>query len=662
MRVEKITTFRKDNPFSQFRAENMGNDLWRLYVPGPLEKLLNPRPLILEGGRGSGKTMFFLCNSWRERITSLKANGQAVSTILNPTEFIGVYYKVDSGFAKFMVGNGTKNWDGVFNTYLATCIIQDLLEFLQELFKAESIPENNLSPIFACVKKLIPNDINVSSISEALSVCETTFDRIEDLINSSVEDVGIRRSVPGRLVNEFVQKIRLLPGFESLCVRVFIDEYETLLEYQQKIINLLIKGTESYLIYNIGMRPKGMLTSSTPNCGDIIQSPHDYTHFRIENLYDGEDRDTLKNDYTTLLAKICEKRIAHFLNAMRYSEAPTDIQYYLGEYDADTEIKFITENKAKPTFYLRLRQLISSLERNPETAQSYMDLLIDKASPVNVRLHLCLLNRVFRYRPTLDELANAYKDWLNSKQGPYDEWYQHSKVGLAFLLAHEYKSTKQYCGFKTYAMLSAGVVRYFLELCEQAFDMAMTEDFNWSNPVQISAEIQTKAAYYVSRYKFNDIDGYEPYAHKLKLFTEHLGEMFKLLHLHENLSMGEPEPNHFSTDDSALSEEDRKVLNSAIMWAILQERESTKEKDSNLARESKDYHLNHIYAPYFGISYRKKHKIFINKEDLNYLLSGNDKLTRTITNNLLRKLEKKAFENGPPVTEQLTILDGGGTQ
>ena len=70
------------NPFSQLRAELMGPELWKMFVPGPFARLTAQRPLVLEGGRGSGKTMFFLCNSWRERLSNVKANGGTIKNLL----------------------------------------------------------------------------------------------------------------------------------------------------------------------------------------------------------------------------------------------------------------------------------------------------------------------------------------------------------------------------------------------------------------------------------------------------------------------------------------------------------------------------------------------------------------------------------------------------
>ena len=58
------------NPFKENRTEQM-KDLWKYYVPfSGLDSA--GKPIIVEGGRGSGKTMFFQCNSWRQVILQIR--------------------------------------------------------------------------------------------------------------------------------------------------------------------------------------------------------------------------------------------------------------------------------------------------------------------------------------------------------------------------------------------------------------------------------------------------------------------------------------------------------------------------------------------------------------------------------------------------------------
>ena len=80
------------NPFKANRTEQM-KELWKYYVP--FSKLDNTcKPIVVEGGRGSGKTMFFQCNSWRQILSKLSNEEKPLSDILNEEGFIGIYYRV----------------------------------------------------------------------------------------------------------------------------------------------------------------------------------------------------------------------------------------------------------------------------------------------------------------------------------------------------------------------------------------------------------------------------------------------------------------------------------------------------------------------------------------------------------------------------------------
>lgn len=78
------------NPFKDNRTEQM-RDLWKYYVPFPgLDG--SAKPIVVEGGRGSGKTMFFQCNSWRQILSQLRKNGKATSALFDEHDFVGIYH------------------------------------------------------------------------------------------------------------------------------------------------------------------------------------------------------------------------------------------------------------------------------------------------------------------------------------------------------------------------------------------------------------------------------------------------------------------------------------------------------------------------------------------------------------------------------------------
>ena len=143
-------------------------------------------------------------------------------------------------------------------------------------------------------------------------------------------------------------------------------------------------------------------------------------------------------------------------------------------------------------------------------------------------------------------MPSEYVKYKKGNSPKYSQWLHTNKNAIVYLIAKENRKRKQYYGFSTFKMLSSGITRHFLELCENALRDALRNGFSFNSPRQLSNKEQTSAARYVSRYRLNDIDTYTPYSSRLRRFVVLMGNIFNRLHLDRNVS--EPERNHFQTD------------------------------------------------------------------------------------------------------------------
>ncbi len=592
------------NPFKENRTEQM-RDLWKYYVPFPgLDS--TGKPLVVEGCRGSGKTMFFQCNSWRQKLLEFQKNGRPITDLLDGEGFIGIYYRVDTTFVSSMREREEKNWGAIFETYLGICILKEILDLIYALNKSMKLSESKLSEFALSFSKKLNTESVTDSIEDFRKDCNVFLDIIEDKINGSETLQNLRCVNANRFITDVCIATKELLRRDELLFKVFIDEYETLQEYQQKIVNTFIKHSTLPVIFNIGLRPKGMKTSETISETETIEAPHDY-----ELLLLGFEQD----QYPEIIKSICRKRIALGKEQGKIPEtAPDDIEFYLGNYSIELELEKLIQTSQNPPHIKKLQELITNRAKeegcSEDDCKSYLKLLCDEAPILNSRMHYALLCKKTHFTPTLKELLEAYSS--NSER--YSDWLHNRKSGVIYLLCKEIKRDKMYFGFDVFLALSSNIVRYFLELCEQSFKIAFLNDYDWNSP--ISPETQTEAARYVSEYKIVDIAGYEPYGKELRIFVQYLGQIFYKLHTADGNTLGEPEPNHFNTKDLSLPEASRKIIASAIMWNVLQEGEPTKKKQSKLSPETVDYYLNKIYVPYFGISYRNQRKVFIPVEIL----------------------------------------------
>lgn len=635
--------FKQYNPFKENRTEQM-KELWKYYVPFPgLDG--TGKPLIVQGGRGSGKTMFFQCNSWRQVLSQIRKNAEPITSIFDDKDFVGIYYRVDTAFVAAMRGREEEHWGAVFETYLGICILQEVLDLIAELDRDMCIDESKLVGFVSKYSKKISPENMAEDIQGFRELTDWYLDVIEDKINGAQNIKSLRWINAHRYIDDICNDCNGL--FErDIVFKIFIDEYETLQEYQQKIINTWIKHSSLPVIFNIGLRPHGMKTKETISETETIEAPHDYELVTLE---------IEQSSYQEIIRSICQKRISLGKEQGRIpAEASEDIGWYLGTYSFDFEISRIAQYPKRLPHIAKLKALICEMGKEEgmceDEINKHCEILCEKAPILNSRLHYAILCKKTPYTPSIRELCEAYI----TNNDRYNDWMHNRKYGAIYLLCKETKREKMYYGLDVFVALSSSIVRYFLELCEQTFRIAFLNGYSWDKP--IPPEYQTEAARYVSEYKIVDIAGYEPYGKELRMFVQYLGQIFYKLHTVENNTLGEPEPNHFNTKDLSLQDQEKKRINSAIMWNVLQEGEPTKRKQSKLSPETVDYYLNRIYAPYFGISYRNQRKIQLDVGILRDLLSGDEAQVKKGFREFFKMQPDQPVVNENP-SHQLSLFD-----
>ena len=118
------------------------------------------------------------------------------------------------------------------------------------------------------------NDDYLATLETVKNDCYSVLQKIEDLINGDMGCLTFRPTQPGTIFKAIVDVLHETEELSESVFKIFIDEYESFSEWQQKIINTLIKQSNHLLIYNIGMRHNGMKTLSTLGENEILQATH----------------------------------------------------------------------------------------------------------------------------------------------------------------------------------------------------------------------------------------------------------------------------------------------------------------------------------------------------------------------------------------------------
>ncbi|MES0488342.1 MAG: hypothetical protein ABUK01_00015 [Leptospirales bacterium] len=623
------------NPFKAFRTEELGLKSWKYYIKNKsFEGLLGEHPLIYEGGRGSGKTMFFTCNSWYPQMKMFAQEHQgAIVEYFSKQNIIGFYYVIDHTFIPALTGARVtkEDWLKIFDTYINLSIAKEIALFLQFLRTQSLINESKIIQILSI--PLFPPDtevkegIAIQDLEAFIAQIDNALDNIEFFTNNNIPIEKLLLYGPGRLVKKLIDILSQIELFENTQFHVLIDEFETLNAEQQVRINTLIKGSKYNLIYNIAVKTKGQKTLATSAESEQIEYPDDYTYYNPE-IKEGEER-----NYNQLLADIVRVRLEnHFGDKLEPKYY--DIKYYLGEYRFSDELSELEKQVEK---FDLLRDEVSRLIEQKVGANDNLKEMIQiltNCDLLNLRLHKSLL---LRKTLRVHDIYDAYIEWDKAnfkKPTRYHKWLNPAKLNIIFLLCKEFRTTKKYYGFNTYAQLSHGVIRSFLELCQNAFDIAIANGFDFIKPRQLSIDEQHTAAIDTSRLNIKALSKKHPKGKLILNFITNLGDIFYQVLTNPNNTLSDVDISQFWIRGTEKSKEVEDIIDLALMHDAIIQETPTKVDRSSASVEIEDFRINHIFSPYFKISYRKSYKIPLNTGEISEMIKETSKVKRSVLKRL----------------------------
>lgn len=226
-----------DSKMTRNRAEEYGFDLWKEFVVPPyflsLKTLKSEKPLIIEGGRGSGKTMLlrYLCHA-----TQFSKKRDSIEDSV--FEHIGIYWKMDVSFASLMEARGAEQelWKSAFENMAVLVLSREVLESLDNMAEARQDIRQFIDKLDLSELKDIDNDLplELSLLKRYLRKKDNQF----QVWVNNYKKLECPLFYPMRflevLINNLVEQIPLL---KNSFFSIYIDEYENLNVSQKKIVN-----------------------------------------------------------------------------------------------------------------------------------------------------------------------------------------------------------------------------------------------------------------------------------------------------------------------------------------------------------------------------------------------------------------------------------------
>jgi hypothetical protein len=634
--------------FIRNRTEEFGHDIWDSYILPPYFNNLGLREArkshLIVGGRGSGKTALLRYLSYESQFSETRREALPEEAL----DTIGLYLKADTNYFSGFVGGGLdeRKWQNIFEHALCIGLAEQLIDTLKRLNcnherqsfygGLDSLKFNKALSGFS--KKAIPDDIDefylwIKSQKQELSRWFKNFDcEIHPELFSLHDFLSA-------IIDEYKSK---LPYLKNTVFAVFIDEYENLLDYQQRVLNTAIKSGEPPLIFHIAMKPNGMrhrLTIGTETIQDIA----DYRTLNLDDL--------LINDFDLFAAELFFFRLIKVgFSEFKFPVSKYSLQKETEISNRKTDIKYKLAVLAEVRRVLpgiSNREIAAGILNDPILFKRCTDLLEESLKAKNSDLSssdffdndyaeaslvcVALLNQIKEPVDVLVEFNNLRANAVSKfKEG---DWIHHFLLGTILLIYMPFRQRPNpvYAGFDVFTKLSKTNIRHFLELCHQSIDAEeMTGDYE---SFSVPFENQANAAFRVSFDMKEEVSGCGTNGNRLLSIVNFLGKLFRLSQA--RLSQSEPERTHFSIVNDQVGEDAQKVLDEAVKWSVLFQTPETKVKGTRY--ESSEYILNPIFAPFFGISFNKGRKLEIPYTQAEEIFTGE---VNQYTS-LLRTFEKK---------------------
>jgi len=587
--------------FGSYRAEWSQQDMFRHFSePAYFSDLICYRPCVLQGGRGSGKTTALKGLTYQGQY---ELHGCDVKRFDSEIPFVGLYHRVDTNHVRAFSGGGVDEitWRKLFGHYFNLMIVADVVEFL--VWHREKQSDDKILAIedMRQILQRLYIDARCESYEGLNAVITNSLCDFQNVINNigSYNPADARLSLIGEPIDYILSKIRSLGQFKKKCFYIILDEYENFEDYQQVVVNTLIKHAAKNFTFKIGVKEAGWRKKHTLDQDEYLYDPADYALIDISKKL-GEG-----NKFFEFAKSVCEKRFM-LLN----DGVPFDVVGAL-------------ENLTIEELAVRLGVVDHELLRAYDELPKSLIKKLGDSTPL-FRFAIAFWAKAHGI-PLREEVQNAIDD-RTSWNTRYDNYKYHFLFKIRTGRGSGRSGHRQmlYCGFETYVKLASNNIRFLMELIYKTFERHIEEVGVLSQ--RVSAEVQTEAARQIGEKNLAQLECIEKDGPRIVRLLWGMGRVFELLA--KEKEPGTPEVVQFYVEGGVRDKEMEDLFSVAVKNLALIRFPGNKLDGSQT--KSYDYCIHPIFAPYFNYSYRKKRKMPLLLLELKGLSETPDKCVESV--------------------------------
>lgn len=631
------------NPFNITKAVDFSdqeiNDYWVDIPSGvgfaAMAKPTSPMPMLILGGKGSGKT--HLMRYFSYPLQRIRYDRDVLRGI-QEDKYIGVYLRCGGlNSARFRnKGQSEEMWADVFAYYMELWLSQLMLTTVMSAMNGTTELKDSEPAI---VEKLLSlMDLGSRESPRTLANLNALLRDLQRELDGAINNSAITRTLPvhiattrGNLIFGIPEALGSdLPTLRGCLFLYLIDEFENLSEIQQKYVNTLVRERQSPCSFKIGARMYGVRTLSTYSADEDNKEGSEFEVLRL-------DAKLRENKYYEEFAKrLIVKRLVQFnrvpseasaLEAMAESLAEAFQDPQNGQFSALETAYVIDKYDGRERPYIRnlrqyLEQAINGIAapglRGPTDIQKVIDLLSCREYPLLEKANLFLFYKEWRSKHNLLEAAEIIAAECRSyiegdESGRYHKSLLHFKADLLAQLYRETDQRQRYVGLKTFIEISSGLPRNLLIVLKHIYAWAA---FNGERPFRggpISIRSQQAGVMEASEWFYRDARMLGRDGQIVMDSINRLGTLLRGIRFSEKPS--ECSCSTFSADVSRASDAARKVLDLAEKWSLLIDVGG--QRDRNTERIDAKYQLSRMLAPRWDLSIYRRGVLALTPEELN---------------------------------------------
>jgi hypothetical protein len=618
------------NPFNVTKAVDFSDEEINQYwvdLPGAggflgLAKPLSPMPMVILGGKGSGKTHLLRHLSYPTQ--RLRRGAKSESDHIADSGFIGIYMRCGGLNAARFEGKGQPDevWSSVFAHYMDVWLAQLTLSTCYSALKSDDQ--------FSGVEQSIANALgdavaettgaNLNTVTDWLSQLRSWQRDLDVAINNAAItrtlQVEIRTS-PGRLVFEIpkilADSVTVLRKTRFLYL---IDELENLTESQQVYVNTLVREKEAPTSFKIGARHYGLRTLRTLSAGEPNKEGSEYETLDLDGLL------RTNKAYPAFARQLVARRLVaagYFQGGASESRdiAKKADQFFVepGGHSLAPQVVHTALGGRRGTERPYMARLRASLElaagsagapgvRDSQDIATALELMRVDEYPVLEKANVLLLyqdwskrRHIIQSARRIHQAANAYIAG-QAKRGRHASILSHFRADLVAQLLSESDERQVYAGLATFIDMSRGLPRNLFVILKHIYQWAT---FNGEHPFMgapISLAAQQNGVAEAAQWFFRDAEVLGRDGPDVQDGVRRLANLFRQLRLSDKPA--ECSLSTFSTDFAAVSARSRQVIEASEKWSLLI-RLKGGQRDRNTRRVDVKFQLNSMLAPIWDL-------------------------------------------------------------